>query len=92
MHTPRGSRVSRRSMLAAGASLTAATAFPTPLLAADSPAPVGRLPKLGVSTYSFWQFRQEPAPIADCIDKAAAMAAHKSFVTGAISHYNSGNF
>ncbi|MBL6830948.1 MAG: TIM barrel protein [Pirellulales bacterium] len=73
MHTPRGSRVSRRSMLAAGASLTAATAFPTPLLAADSPAPVGRLPKLGVSTYSFWQFRQEPAPIADCIDKAAAM-------------------
>jgi len=26
------------------------------------------------------------------LDKAAAMAAHKSFVTGAISHYNSGNF
>ena len=24
--------------------------------------------------------------------KAAAMAAHKSFVSGAISHYNSGNF
>jgi L-ribulose-5-phosphate 3-epimerase len=26
-----------------------------------------------VSTYSFWQFREEPAPIADCIDQAAAM-------------------
>jgi hypothetical protein len=25
-------------------------------------------------------------------DKASAMAAHKSFVSGAISHYNSGNF
>ncbi len=28
---------------------------------------------IGVSTYSFWQFRGERLAIADCIDKAAAM-------------------
>jgi len=73
MPRPAAPRVSRRSMLAASASLTAAAAMPATALAADQPTSPRRLPHFGVSTYSFWQFREEPAPIADCIDHAAAM-------------------
>jgi len=73
MPIPADSRVSRRSLLAAGGSLTAAAAMPVTALAADAPAAPRRLPHFGVSTYSFWQFREEPAPIADCIDHAAEM-------------------
>ena len=29
--------------------------------------------RFGVSTYSFWQFRKDPSPIEDCIDRAARM-------------------
>ncbi len=36
------------------------------------PAPARRNP-IGVSTYSFWQFRDRRLDIAECIDKAAAM-------------------
>lgn len=73
MPRPAAPRVSRRSMLAASASLTAAAAMPATAVAADQPTPPRRLPHFGVSTYSFWQFREEPAPIADCIDHAAEM-------------------
>jgi sugar phosphate isomerase/epimerase len=38
----------------------------------DEAAPRGRNP-IGVSTYSFWQFRGEPTGIAECIDRAAAL-------------------
>ena len=73
MPTPSRSSLSRRGILTAGGSIAAAAALPAPLRAADTPAAPRRLPHFGVSTYSFWQFREEPAPIADCIDKAAAM-------------------
>lgn len=69
---------SRRTFLAA----TAAAAG-VPVLAAAEPAappaalpaapPAARPPRFGVSTYSFWQFREQPAPIEDCIDAAARM-------------------
>lgn len=65
--------LSRRHLLAAGASLTAAAALPAAVRGAEHGAPASRLPRVGVSTYSFWQFREDPAPIADCIDHAAAM-------------------
>ena len=73
MPTPSRSSLSRRGILTAGGSIAAAAALPAPLRAADTPAAPRRLPHFGVSTYSFWQFREEPAPIADCIDQAAAM-------------------
>ncbi len=43
---------------------------------ADEPTPKPPAPRrwaIGVSTYSFWQFRGERLSIAACIDKAAAM-------------------
>jgi sugar phosphate isomerase/epimerase len=40
--------------------------------AQTSSAPARRNP-IGVSTYSFWQFRGRRIDVADCIDKAAAM-------------------
>ncbi|QDV38818.1 sugar phosphate isomerase/epimerase family protein [Tautonia plasticadhaerens] len=44
---------------------------------ADDPAPApaqsGRRHPIGVSTYSFWQFRGERLGIPECIDRAAAM-------------------
>src|SRR5262249_56660246 len=41
----------------------------------DAPAPTSppRPNRIGVSTYSFWQFRGRTPEIADCIDQAAAM-------------------
>ena len=71
-HSPTAG-LSRRHLLAAGASLTAAAALPAAVRGAEDEAPPRRLPRVGVSTYSFWQFREDPAPIADCIDHAAAM-------------------
>lgn len=73
MPTPSLRQLSRRSLLTASTSLAAAAATPSFLQAADAPASMPRLPHFGVSTYSFWQFREEPAPIADCIDHAARM-------------------
>ncbi len=62
---------SRRTFLA---SATAAVGAGTPAFAAaEAVPPAGRPPRFGVSTYSFWQFRAEPAPIEDCIDAAARM-------------------
>lgn len=58
----------RRSFLAAGA---AACALPG-LRAADAPKPVRN--RIGVSTYSFWQFKNEALrDVERCIDLAATM-------------------
>jgi len=63
-------RLSRRDLLAAAA---ATAALPLTGSAAE-PAPRPLRPvRFGVSTYSFWQFRAEPAPIERCIDEAARM-------------------
>ena len=71
------SSLSRRALLSAGAALAATAAAPavSPAVSHGAEASAGsrRLPRIGVSTYSFWQFREEPAPIADCIDQAAEM-------------------
>jgi sugar phosphate isomerase/epimerase len=56
------------------AGLAALTPFP--VAAAQKPAattPARRGHSIGVSTYSFWQFRGERLGMAACIDKAAAM-------------------
>jgi len=65
----------RRTFLAAAAGAGALSlAAAGRVLAEDAPAaPPLRPVRLGVSTYSFWQFRAEPAPIEDCIDQAARM-------------------
>ncbi len=58
----------RRSLLAAAATAGGVASCP----AADEPV-VNRPPKIGVSTYSFWQFREQRVEIEDCIDTAARM-------------------
>jgi L-ribulose-5-phosphate 3-epimerase len=69
--TARPARLSRRDLLAAAAAATTAALPVTG--SADEPAPPLRPVRFGVSTYSFWQFRAEPAPIETCIDEAARM-------------------
>jgi L-ribulose-5-phosphate 3-epimerase len=63
----RPGRFSRRDLL------VAAAALPLTGVAAEPAAPPLRPVRFGVSTYSFWQFRAEPAPIERCIDEAARM-------------------
>lgn len=66
---------SRREFVAA----TLATALIGPVItragepSAKPASPPLRPVRFGVSTYSFWQFRAEPAPIERCIDDAARM-------------------
>lgn len=65
----------KASLLAAG-TLGMGTSLPTEVQAKALPAPARRRPnRIGVSTYSFWQFNgpREDTPIEMCIDKAAAM-------------------
>ena len=68
------SSLSRRTFLAASA-----TAIGTTTLAADSPAVFSRNTgarngnPIAVSSYSYWQFSQTPAPIDKCIELAAKM-------------------
>jgi L-ribulose-5-phosphate 3-epimerase len=73
-------RCPRRRFLAGSAAAAATALSARPRNATgDSPAAddPGRPPlrpvRFGVSTYSFWQFRAEPAPIEKCIDDAARM-------------------
>jgi sugar phosphate isomerase/epimerase len=74
---------SRRTFIQNASILTAAAGFgisctgrkETPVEEAVSTPKKIRRNKIGVSTYSFWQFNgpKENSPIEDCIDKAAAM-------------------
>ena len=74
---------SRRSFIQKASILTAAAGFgisctgrkETPVVEANPTPKQIRRNKIGVSTYSFWQFNgpKENSPIEDCIDKAAAM-------------------
>jgi len=70
-------RTDRRTFLSAAASSAASLSLAATRganAADDAPAAVPLRPvRFGVSTYSFWQFRAEPAPIEDCIDQAARM-------------------
>jgi L-ribulose-5-phosphate 3-epimerase len=64
----------RRDFLRHAALAPAALALgsiPSPIRADDKPTP--KRNPIGVSTYSFWQFRGERLDISTCIDKAAAM-------------------
>lgn len=74
--------LNRRSFLArataGAASLAAATAGGASLRADEKPAEPAAKPRkhanrIGVSTYSFWQFRKKRVPIIECIEKAAEM-------------------
>jgi sugar phosphate isomerase/epimerase len=74
---------SRRSFIQKASILTVAAGFgisftggkQTPAEEVNSTPKKIRRNKIGVSTYSFWQFNgpKENSPIEDCIDKAAAM-------------------
>jgi sugar phosphate isomerase/epimerase len=65
--------LTRRWFLGSAAATTAALAS-TPSLRADEPRKPTRKNRIGVSTYSFWQFkRNEFRPIEKCIELAADM-------------------
>ena len=68
---PRPLRTSRRGFLG-GTAATVVAAAAGPLAAAE-PSPALRPVRFGVSTYSFWQFREQRVEIEDCIDAAARM-------------------
>lgn len=62
----------RRRFLVASAATAAATALPRPARAADDPSK--RPTRIGVSTYSFWQFKnQDFRDLEKCIDLAGEM-------------------
>ncbi|MFM8735209.1 MAG: sugar phosphate isomerase/epimerase family protein [Pirellulales bacterium] len=64
--------ISRRHLLAGSVALPAVHCLAG--RAADPAAGSPLRPvRIGVSTYSFWQFRTRPVPIEDCIDAAARM-------------------
>lgn len=72
--------VSRRSFIGstlAWGAATAASSQPGTVHWQDKtpppPKPAHRRNRIGVSTYSFWQFRGERLAVSACIDKAAAM-------------------
>lgn len=63
----------RRQFLAAGVATTAIAALPRPMPAAD-PKPAVKRNRIGVSTYSFWQFKnRDLRDIGRCIDLAYEM-------------------
>lgn len=69
--------LTRREMMGAAAGALAATTVSSALgKTADTPTTHPSRPgpwHIGVSTYSFWHFKDEKVEVADCIDRAAAM-------------------
>ena len=65
-------RTDRRALLAAGGAAALSLLAPGRRAVAAAAGPL-RPVRFGVSTYSFWQFRKDPSPIEECIDRAARM-------------------
>jgi L-ribulose-5-phosphate 3-epimerase len=53
-----------------------AAAWTTKTLSAEKSAPVQSKPKLGISTYSYWHFREPKVPVQTVIEKAAALGVN----------------
>jgi L-ribulose-5-phosphate 3-epimerase len=64
-----------RNSAVAAAGIVAASSCANPQARENQPGTNVRRNRIGVSTYSFWQFNgpKEKAPIEDCIEKAAQM-------------------
>lgn len=76
MNTTRRSFIRHSALTAAGAGLVLSAGANYPGLSENKAAPQKtKRNKIGVSTYSFWQFNgpKENSPIEDCIEKAAEM-------------------
>jgi len=77
MISSRRSFVQKATLLAAasGLGISCNGGKQSPVTVSESPVKKVRRNKIGVSTYSFWQFNgpKENSPLEDCIDKAAAM-------------------
>ena len=70
----RSGRLGAAGAIGAGLGPAAVMAAPDPSRGQDGPGPAaGRRNPIGVSTYSFWQFRGERLGIPECIDRAADM-------------------
>jgi L-ribulose-5-phosphate 3-epimerase len=65
------SYITRRTLLAGAVAAAGAIAMETPMPAQEKPAPAA-LPRFGVSSYSFWQFRHEKLrDVGKCIELAS---------------------
>lgn len=80
MHSPlspglssSGQRITRRQLARVAGIGTVALAVPHAGHAADGPARAAPRTKIGVSTYSFWQFREPRVEVEASIDDAARM-------------------
>ncbi|HEV8713517.1 MAG TPA: sugar phosphate isomerase/epimerase family protein [Candidatus Binatia bacterium] len=65
--------VERAAGAAAGAALSVGTIRGNEAAPQSGMQGAKRRQKIGVSTYSFWHFREQRVEVADCIDKAAEM-------------------
>ncbi len=63
----------RRSFLKTAALASAALTSPVPTTAAETPKAA---PKLGISTYSYWHFREPKVPVQTVIEKAATLGVN----------------
>src|SRR5437870_4927458 len=68
-------KTSRRGFLGASALLTGASALGEESHGSSSKVTAAK-PKLGLSTYSYWHFRDPKTPIETVIEKASAFGAH----------------
>jgi L-ribulose-5-phosphate 3-epimerase len=75
MHLPSTSAIDRRHFLAGGIALLGAQGLSNPPANAADPVPPAPIRnRIGVSTYSFWRFRDDSKlSIEKCIDEAARM-------------------
>lgn len=65
--------MNRRSFLRTGAVAGALAGSSLTSMGAESPARSGAKPKLGISTYSYWHFREPKTTVQTVIEKAAAL-------------------
>ena len=68
--------MNRRDFLKTGAAVGSLASGPLAIHAADARATSKAKPKLGISTYSYWHFRDPKVPVQTVIEKAAALGVN----------------
>lgn len=68
-------KLNRRSFLTTAGVTAVAASVPAKFTSAqaDASKPVGKRPKLGIATYSYWHFRTERVPVETVMDQAAGI-------------------
>ncbi|HVK58380.1 MAG TPA: twin-arginine translocation signal domain-containing protein, partial [Candidatus Kapabacteria bacterium] len=68
--------MNRREFLKLGSAATVAAGSASIATAADAGEAPRLQPKLGISTYSYWHFREPKVPVQTVIEKAAALGVN----------------